>query len=309
MDAYIEPLRHGSAQKRSSGGPRLGERYQTKTVAIDLIPARSYEVHFKAPEDVISISMGVIRGHKSHDSDVLSPLEIDQNSMHWHPAESAVFEMGEENTSECVSFTLDPSLRSQLADEFGVSNTRFDQGVRENMKTHSARMLANSARRFILSGHGGGRMAAESLGVLALAAALEAMLQSDSRLATPSGCLDPSRLDLVLDVIEETLDGELGLVRLAELVDLTPFHFARSFKAATGVSPHQYVLERRVIRAREKLETEAASLADIAYAVGFSSQAHMTDVFRKRIGVTPGQYRKNRLASRLSAQISRSSCP
>ena len=61
-----------------------------------------------------------------------------------------------------------------------------------------------------------------------------------------------------------------------------------------GSSPHQYVLDRRIARAREQLELGGDSLANIAYAFGFSSQAHMTSIFKKRIGVTPGRYRNDR---------------
>lgn len=94
------------------------------------------------------------------------------------------------------------------------------------------------------------------------------------------------------DFIEEHLVSALTLNDLSSQAQCSPYHLARSFKAMTGLAPHQYVLERRIARAREMLEINNTSLADIAYAVGFSSQAHMTDVFRKRLGVTPGAYRK-----------------
>ena len=100
------------------------------------------------------------------------------------------------------------------------------------------------------------------------------------------------KVDQIRDFIMSDLTRNLSLDDLAGVAGVSPFHFARAFKQATGLSPLQYVLEQRLSSAREALATSKSSLADIAYDVGFSSQAHMTDVFKKRLGVTPGRYRK-----------------
>ncbi|MEM7641848.1 MAG: helix-turn-helix transcriptional regulator, partial [Pseudomonadota bacterium] len=60
---------------------------------------------------------------------------------------------------------------------------------------------------------------------------------------------------------------------------------------ATGLSPHQFLLRRRIARAKDMLRTSVMPLAEIAVATGFSSQSHMTDVFRQKVGTTPGKYR------------------
>lgn len=106
--------------------------------------------------------------------------------------------------------------------------------------------------------------------------------------------LSENALALIIDMIENTLEQDLALADLAAQSGLSPYHFCRAFKRAMGSSPHQYVLDRRITRAREQLELGCNSLADIAYAVGFSSQAHMTSMFKKRVGVTPGRYRSER---------------
>ncbi|MEO1066662.1 MAG: AraC family transcriptional regulator [Pseudomonadota bacterium] len=98
----------------------------------------------------------------------------------------------------------------------------------------------------------------------------------------------------VLDVIDERIDEDLSLATLAGLVGLEPYEFARVFRKTIGTTPHQYVLERRTARAQEMLLTTEEKLSDIAFAVGFSSQSHMTDVFKRRLGITPRQYRQGR---------------
>lgn len=71
-------------------------------------------------------------------------------------------------------------------------------------------------------------------------------------------------------------------------------HFGRAFRHATGLPPHQYVTEQRIAKATELLAGSDLPIADIAHAVGMSSQSHLTTVFRKLVGDTPAAYRRAR---------------
>ena len=103
---------------------------------------------------------------------------------------------------------------------------------------------------------------------------------------------EEARIKRVLEFVEAHLDQDLTLHDLCAQAGLSPFHFAKVFKAAIGQPPRQYILERRIARARDFLVTTCLSLAEIAYAVGFSSQSHMTAAFSARLGVTPLGYRE-----------------
>ncbi len=105
--------------------------------------------------------------------------------------------------------------------------------------------------------------------------------------------LNKRALRILFEAIEEDIDTDLSIARLARILDVGTTKLSLGFRAATGRTVHQYVIERRVERAREKLETTDMPLADIAFAVGFSSQSHMTAVFRRQMGVTPGVYRRS----------------
>ena len=100
------------------------------------------------------------------------------------------------------------------------------------------------------------------------------------------------RIQAALDSIEADLRSAHTLEDLASAAGVSPYHFARVFRAETGRSPHQYLLERRVAQARRLLRTTDDPIAAIAHDCGFGSQSHMNDVFRKLLDTTPGQLRR-----------------
>ena len=105
--------------------------------------------------------------------------------------------------------------------------------------------------------------------------------------------LAPAQIALIRDYIDEHLCTDLCVEHLAALVDISAAYFSRSFKASFGVSPHAYVTERRLCIAGRLLQQDKfRSLADIATGVGFSSQSHFTESFRRKMGVTPGRWRQ-----------------
>src|SRR5262249_36584528 len=96
--------------------------------------------------------------------------------------------------------------------------------------------------------------------------------------------LDRRRLCRVLDYIEENLEGDLTIDRMASIACLSRHHCARSCKQAVGESPHRYVSEKRLVRAKVLLTQCDRSLADIALALSFSCQANFTRAFRHVTG-------------------------
>ena len=104
--------------------------------------------------------------------------------------------------------------------------------------------------------------------------------------------LPPRILRRIRDRIEAELDTQLSLASLAKESGYSREHFLRMFRTATGLTPHQYVLERRLSAAQRLLRQSRMLLVDIALQCGFASQTHMSDVFRKRLGVTPLEYRR-----------------
>lgn len=100
------------------------------------------------------------------------------------------------------------------------------------------------------------------------------------------------RLDAVIDLIETDVAANLTLDVLAQCAGMSRAAFLRAFRARTGRSPHQFIIERRLEIAKTLLRKTRLPIADIASAVGFSDQAHFTRRFRQTIGTTPACYRE-----------------
>jgi AraC family transcriptional regulator len=107
----------------------------------------------------------------------------------------------------------------------------------------------------------------------------------------PSSGLSRERLQRVRDYIEAHLDDRLTLADLAGVACLSPYHFSRSFKLALGINPQRYLIQRRLARAKTLMLRTDQSLAWVAQEAGFADQSHLTSIFRRETGMTPGQFR------------------
>ena len=107
------------------------------------------------------------------------------------------------------------------------------------------------------------------------------------------GGLSNDQLRRVIAYIDANIDSALDVDKLSSAASLHPVYFGRQFKRATNTSPHQFVIGRRVERAKRLLESTRQPIAEVAAACGFCHQEHLTRVFRARCGTTPSVYRKS----------------
>lgn len=111
------------------------------------------------------------------------------------------------------------------------------------------------------------------------------------RVALYDGGLSDRQLLQVTDYINDRLGHDIKLSDLAQLLEMSQFHFSRLFKRSLGVTPHQYVLQQRVERAKQLLKQTELSVIEIALLCGFSSHSHLGKWFRQHTGMTPKAYR------------------
>jgi AraC family transcriptional regulator len=155
--------------------------------------------------------------------------------------------------------------------------------LRATMEAVDAEMTADGA---------GGPLAAESLANVLTVQLIRCVLAPRRLARGPDGALPRGRLRAVVAYIEDHLDASPTLEQMAAVARLSPYHFARQFKAATGLPPHQYVIMRRVERAKHLLQGGTdLSLAEVAAHAGFSDQSQFSQHFKRLVGVTPRQFR------------------
>ena len=105
------------------------------------------------------------------------------------------------------------------------------------------------------------------------------------------GGLQPHKLRRAVEFMEAHLDRPINLARLAAVVHLSPFHFHRQFKRATGSTPHQYIVQKRIERAKALLSDSQLPLVEVAAQAGFANQSHFGSTFRKVTSMTPRGFR------------------
>jgi AraC family transcriptional regulator len=185
-----------------------------------------------------------------------------------------------------VQVLWDTDLYSTLLPELGAAVSRFEFHVslQDPLLSQLAMTLADETE-----GGFADRILVESLGT-ALCIRIAQRFVGHLPLPTSKG-LSPERLQRVRDYVEAHLDDDLSLTILADIACLSPYHFSRSFKQAAGVGPQRYVIQRRLERAKRLLRQTHQPLALIAQEAGFADQSHLTQMFRREMGVTPGRFR------------------
>ena len=180
----------------------------------------------------------------------------------------------------------DTNLYSALLPELDAAASRFEFRIslQDPLLSQIVAALAEETENGFMD-----KILAESLGT-ALCIRLARHFVGPFPLPASNG-LSSERLQRVREYIEEHLDDNLSLTALAEVAALSPHHFSRSFKHAIGIGPHRYVTQRRIQRAKQLLRQTRRPIASIAESVGLVNQSHLSVVFRRETGVTPGQFR------------------
>lgn len=197
-----------------------------------------------------------------------------------------------EKNSEYVTIYLEPEFLRRTAIENELSaETKLAHRV--IFPDSTIVQVAHLFKGELLNEGLAGALFAESLKNLLAVHLLRQYCESSSakKLVISGGALDAVKLKQVQDYIEEHLAEEIVIEYMAALIPISQFHFARAFKAATGESPHKYLTQRRIERAKVLLTVTKLPVVEVAYRVGFSNQSHFTAHFRKVTGVTPKDYR------------------
>jgi AraC family transcriptional regulator len=192
------------------------------------------------------------------------------------------------------------SLRFYISRD-SLDELSFDRGQRSGVRLETSRLGARDAVMFGLAQALLDRVERPSersaLFIDHIALAFHAHASEAYGVAAPplgpmTGRLSAWQLRRAIDHMTAHLDGDPTIAQLAQACGLSSGYFARAFRQTVGVTPHQWLLRRRVERARQMLRHGGLELAAIAAACGFADQSHFTRVFARLEGQSPGRWRR-----------------
>jgi AraC family transcriptional regulator len=198
--------------------------------------------------------------------------------------------MHDEN-DRAVLMVLSQTMLNQVAEDNGFGARHVELRNRFMARDRQLESIAWAMKSELELGSPSGQLYLDGL-ALSAAARLVAGHSSVTVEERRYGGLDGRRLKRTLEFIEAHLSGELSLSCLAAVADMRVSHFRAGFRESVGVPVHQYVIERRVERAKSLLMREGPSIADIALAAGFTHQSHLARHMQRSTGLSPLQVRR-----------------
>lgn len=240
--------------------------------AIELLPGCAYAARYVATQSAIGFAFDSQRGLHAIGSDRVQPFVAMPSGLAFVPAGCDVLSESPQGGEYLRLIRTDGMT---LAGDRAFNNRIDQQAIALALRMRSA--LLHTALDDDWE---------------AWALALADRASAHAAISLPGPCsITGSRMRLLDEFIDAGLDGPLGVPAMAGLLELSEGYFMRAFKNATGKSPHSYLIDRRLAKARARMRDSTATLAEIALSCGFNSQAHMTTAFKQRLGVSPAQLR------------------
>jgi AraC family transcriptional regulator len=190
-----------------------------------------------------------------------------------------------------LNIYLQPKLVEQVASSSEIKTARVNLVNHFGQQDLNLQQIAMLLLSEVKSGGMMGRLYVESLSQALIIHLLRHYSEDAPLIAPENRSLTHIQLQQAIDYIHTHLDRDLSLVELANVINISPTYFANLFKQAMKISPHQYVIKQRVEQAKVMLSKTDLAIADIALQVGFSSQSHLTQQFKRLTGMTPKQVR------------------
>lgn len=284
-------VRYGDTNAKQYGSFSEGRQWSCDEITIGVSPPCGLrELHFKADTDIIVLPKAGYGGQRAINSDKVTNCEIAPNDMFWLPTGTDYYSISH-GAKEVVYANFDSSFRKEFLE--AVSGApKLDDAIAPVKDVLKHQILTTLMTKFVnANGDLGGRIQAESLiNLLLMEICMSTGMRNGDDVASP---LSKPVLARVLSFVDENIGNDISVASLANVAGISTFHFSRMFTTTTGLSPHKYIVQRRIICAQERLTSTNECLSDIAHDLGFSSQSHMTSAFKRSLGVTPSKYRRS----------------
>jgi AraC family transcriptional regulator len=197
-----------------------------------------------------------------------------------------------QSTDTGISFIFDPISVTQIAEQdLGLNQNQVELLCTPFVQDAQITTISSLFQQEIEMGGIGGQLYAESLCNILIIHLLRHYCIFSPTLKIQSS-LSSFRLNQVTSYVEEHLSRNISLSCLAQVAHMSKYHFSRSFKQSTGISPHQYVLRCRIERAKHLLRKSSVSILEVALECGFAHPGHLSRHFKQIVGVTPRRFRQ-----------------
>ena len=245
------------------------------------------ECELCSPQYTFCIFLNASHTEKRIDGGRIHSTYAEQGEAMIYPASSRHWIRWQDETEFLLLF-LDPSLVAQTGENVGSYDTIEIMESKKGFQDPSLQYIGLALKAELDEGI----VASSTLYAESLATALSAHLLRRYAVQKPNAhntLSHPSKIVIqrVIEYIHDNLAHQLTLAELSFVANMSSYHFARTFKQATGMAPHQYVLHTRIERAKGLLLQGKFSVAEVALSVGFFDQSHFTHYFKRIIGVTP----------------------
>ncbi|NER35407.1 MAG: AraC family transcriptional regulator [Oscillatoria sp. SIO1A7] len=211
------------------------------------------------------------------------------------PANTPLFVRWEGNEN-CLQIQLPALFLKQIAEEtLGKNGDRLTLVPTFQSRNHQLEAIATLLMAEVRQHQPNGALYLDSLANVLAVQLLRHYGTTSTQVPSYEGGLPTYQLNRVLDCVDSRLAEDIKLADLAGLLGMSQFHFGRMFKQSMGISPHQYVIQQRIERAKRLLKNSDRAIIDIALECGFTSHSHLSKQFRKVMGMTPRNFRAQKI--------------
>ncbi|NVJ98527.1 MAG: helix-turn-helix transcriptional regulator [Alphaproteobacteria bacterium] len=251
-------------------------------ISATLLPRAAYDVAYTPDRTVAGFAFDIQTGTHAFASDRVRPFITVPGSLALTPRGCDI-KSRSDTGGEYLTVSVMPGREKQVAGDAAIGRPERYSNAAHGFAGKWARALRASLLRPCAD-----QAEVESFAALLYEAAWQARLPSGK----PATSITTRRLRLLNELVEERLSGELTVADMAKAVGLSTSFFIRAFAAATGTTPHGYLMERRLEKVRYALALRDTKIADVALSCGFSSQAHMTAAFSRQFGISPKRFQQ-----------------
>lgn len=222
-------------------------------------------------------------------------LGDERNTARFSPGTSLIMSAGQVNSwrwdkpTEEIHLYLCPDFLRRMGETADLANTELVE--RFAFSDPDLQRLAGQLLEEIRSPGIASDLWVESVTNLLYMHVLRNYCTTSSSTRFPGIGLTSAQLRRVEEFVEAHMDREVTLAEMAEVTNVSRFHFAHMFKRSMGLPPHQWLIQKRVERAKQLLRNTRLSITEVAFEVGYQSQSHFGHVFRRSIGMSPRKWR------------------